>query len=124
MLFYLILWLYFNILMWFSYLFHCYHWRSHCTISNIAGVLYTCKGAYTPTESSSVQSSQTHKDAAVTLWLTYNGHHGRAYTPPDLSRVTQVLPSQKSWCHMLHFRQTSVIGRDGRNGRKEAYSFS
>jgi len=38
-------------------------------------------------ESSPVQSSQTHKDAAVSLWLTYNGSSGSAYTPTESSRV-------------------------------------
>ena len=38
-------------------------------------------------DSSPVQSSQTHKDAAVCLWLTYNGRRGRAYTPAESSWV-------------------------------------
>jgi len=36
-------------------------------------------------EVSPIQSSQTHKDTAVTLWLTYSGHHGSAYTPAESS---------------------------------------
>jgi hypothetical protein len=78
-------------------------------------------------ESSPIQSSQTHKGAAVTLWLTYNDRHGRAYTPAESSRVQ----SHKS-CRVKSFdavcfifvSQTPVIGRDGRNGCREAYSFS
>jgi hypothetical protein len=67
---------------------------------------FISKGAYTPTDSSPIQSSQTHKDAAVTLWLIYNGRRGSAYTPAESSRVPRVLPSQKSWCRMFHFRQS------------------
>jgi hypothetical protein len=36
-------------------------------------------------ESSPIQSSQNHKDQAVTLWLTYNGRCGSAYTPAESS---------------------------------------
>ena len=51
------------------------------------------KGAYPQTESSRVesspiQSSWTHKDAAVTLWLTYNGRRGSAYTPAESSPMS------------------------------------
>jgi len=38
-------------------------------------------------ESSPIQSSQTHKDAVVTLWLTFNGRRSSAYTPAESSRV-------------------------------------
>ena len=38
-------------------------------------------------KSSPIQSSQTHKDAAVTLWLTDSGHRGHAYTPAESSQV-------------------------------------
>ena len=38
-------------------------------------------------ESSPIQSIQTHEDAAETLWLTYNGRRGSAYTPTESSRV-------------------------------------
>jgi hypothetical protein len=38
-------------------------------------------------ESSPIQSSQTYKDTAVTLWLTYNGRHGSVYTPAESRRV-------------------------------------
>ena len=34
-------------------------------------------------ESSPFQSSQTHKYATVTRWLTYNGRRGTAYTPAE-----------------------------------------
>jgi len=47
-------------------------------------------------QQSPVQSSQTRKDAAVTLWLAYNGNRGSAYTPAESSRVTRVLPSHES----------------------------
>jgi hypothetical protein len=57
-------------------------------------------------QQSRVQSSQTHKGTAVTLWLTYGGHHGSAYTPAESSRVPQVLPSQESCCRLFHFRQS------------------
>jgi hypothetical protein len=42
-------------------------------------------------ESSPIQSSQTHKDAAVTLWLTYNGRPGRAYSPTESRRFQSSL---------------------------------
>jgi hypothetical protein len=38
-------------------------------------------------ESSPIKSGQYHKDAAVTLWLTFNGRRGSAYTPGESSRV-------------------------------------
>jgi hypothetical protein len=50
-------------------------------------------------ELSPFQSSQTHKDAAATLWLTYNGRRGSAYTPAESSRVPRVLPSQVMMMH-------------------------
>jgi len=36
-------------------------------------------------ESSPIQSSQTHEDAAETLWITYNGRRDSAYTPAESS---------------------------------------
>ena len=79
-----------------------------CYLSKLTlNVIYGHKwGAYTPSESSSIQSTQTHKDAAVTLWLTYNGCRVHSYTPAESSRVPRILPSQKSWCCMLHLRQS------------------
>jgi len=67
-------------------------------------------------ESSPVQSSQTHKDAAVTLWLTFNGLRDSAYTPAESSR----LESHES-CRVKGFdaacslfvSQTLGIRRDG-----------
>ena len=38
-------------------------------------------------ECSPFQSSQTHKDAAVTLWLTYNDRRGNVYTRTESSPV-------------------------------------
>jgi hypothetical protein len=50
--------------------------------------MWVHKGAYTPrVESSPIQSSQTHKDAAVTLWLIYNDRRDRAYTRAESSLV-------------------------------------
>jgi hypothetical protein len=45
------------------------------------------KGACTPSESSRVQSSQTHKDAAMTILFAYNSRRTSAYTPADSSQV-------------------------------------
>ena len=67
-------------------------------------------------ESSPIQSSQTHKDAAVTLWLTLNGRHGSTYTPAQSNRVQ----SHES-CRVksldpassIFVSQALVIGRDG-----------
>jgi len=59
-------------------------------------------------ESSPIQSGQTHKDAAVTLWLTYNGSRGSAYTPTESSRVK----SLDAACSIFA-SQTLMIGRDG-----------
>ena len=93
---------------------------------------FTCKGqykgTYTPTvESSPIQSSQTHKDAAVTLWLTYNGSRSSAYTPPaessrvESSRVESSQVESHESCRVtsldaacsIFVSQTPVIGRDG-----------
>ena len=74
-------------------------------------------------ESSPILSSQTTNTRQWPCGLQW--HCGIAYTPAELSRVPRILPSQKSWCRMFHFRQSHwVIGRDGRNGCSEAYSFS
>jgi len=67
-------------------------------------------------ESSPVQSSQTHKDAAVTLWLTFNGHRGSVYTPAESSRVQShescQVKSLDAACSIF-VSKTLVIGRDG-----------
>ena len=57
---------------------------------------------------SPIQSSQTLKDTAVTLWLTFNGRHGSAYTPAESSRVT----SLDAACSVF-ISQTLVIGPGG-----------
>jgi len=88
-------------------------------------------GAYTPTESSRVESSrvessrvesspvhssQTHKNAALTLWITYNGSRGSVYTPGEQSRVESNEPcrvmSLDAICSIFA-SQTQVIVRDG-----------
>ena len=62
---------------------------------------------------SRVESDQTCKYAAETIWLTYNAHEreclhiGRI----ESSRVPRVLLSQESWCHMFHFRQPDSSDR-------------
>jgi len=81
---------------------------------------YSClqpKGAYTPrVESSPIQSSQTQKDAAVTLWLSYNGSRNSVYTPAESSRVASHescrVKSLNAACSIF-VSQTLVIGRDG-----------
>ena len=81
-------------------------------------------------ESSPIQSSQTHKDVAVTLWLTYNVRHCSAYRPAESSLVIQVSLSQQSCYRMFHFCQSDSRDRGwwlhywGRNGCEKAYSFS
>ena len=66
--------------------------------------------------SSPIQSSQTHKDAAVTLHLTFNGCRGSAYTPVELSPVQSHescrVKSLDAACSIFD-SQTLVIGRDG-----------
>ena len=67
-------------------------------------------------ESSPIQSSQTHKDAVVTPWLTFNGRRGSAYTPAESSRVQSHescrVKSLDAACSIF-VSQTLVIGRDG-----------
>ena len=67
-------------------------------------------------ESSPIQSSQTHKDAAVTLWLTFNGRRSSAYTPAESSPVQSHescrVKSLDAACSIF-VSQTLVIGRDG-----------
>jgi len=81
-------------------------------------------------ESSPIQSSQSHKDVAVTLWLTYNVRHCSAYRPAESSLVIQVSLSQQSCYRMFHFCQSDSRDRGwwlhywGRNGCEKAYSFS
>jgi len=73
-------------------------------------------------ELSLIQSVQTLKGVAVTLWRTYNGSRGSAYTPAESSRVTRVLPGQESWCRMFHFRQSDSSDRSWRRiGCRKAY---
>jgi len=62
-----------------------------------------------PVESNPVH---THKDAAVTLWLTYNSSRGSAYTPIGSSRVESSHTSLDAACSIF-VSQTLVIGRDG-----------
>ena len=97
-------------------------WRDSLVKGSVRRQAFTCKGqykgTYTPTvESSPIQSSQTHKDAAVTLWLTYNGSRSSAYTPPaessrvessrvESSRVPRAWPSQSLAVSCLHLRQS------------------
>ena len=76
-------------------------------------------------ESSPIQSSQTHKDAAETIWLTYNGrvresvHTSRvesheSYIPVESSPTSRTFQRSqshescrvKSGCRMFHFRQS------------------
>jgi hypothetical protein len=54
-------------------------------------------------ESSPIHSGQTHKDAAVTLWLTYNGRRGSAYTPAESSPMS--LADSKVMMPHASFRQ-------------------
>jgi len=70
---------------------------------------HSSKGAYTPTDSSRVQSSPVRltKTRQSTLWLTYNGRRGSAYAPAESSRVE----SNESWCCMHHFRQSDSSDR-------------
>ena len=52
----------------------------------------------------SFQSSQTHKDAANTLWLTCNGRRVSVYTPAESSRVGSshtIHPRLRIGCKML-----------------------
>ena len=51
-----------------------------------------------------VESSQTHKDAAVTLWLTYNGSHSSVCTPAESSHISLA----ESWVLMPHVPFLSV----------------
>ena len=68
-------------------------------------------------ESSPIQSSQTNKDAAVTLWLTFNGRRGSAYTPAESSPVQSHescrVERLDAACSVF-LSQTLVIGRDDR----------
>ena len=52
----------------------------------------------------------------MTLWLTYNGSHGSAYTPAESSRVESHescrVKSLDAAC-FIFVSQTLVIGRDG-----------
>ena len=75
-------------------------------------------------QQSQVESNPVRLTKSGSVSVAYNGRRGSAYSPAESSRVPRVLPSQESWCRMFHFPQTPVIGRDGRNRCKEAYSFS
>ena len=67
-------------------------------------------------ESSPIQSSQTHKDAAGPLWLTYNGSRCGAYTPAESSQVKSRescrVKSLDAACSIF-VSQTLVFGCDG-----------
>jgi hypothetical protein len=60
---------------------------------------------------SSIQPSQVHKDAAVTLWLTHSGRPGSEYTPAESSRVESCPTSLDAAC-FIFVSQTSMIGRN------------
>ena len=67
-------------------------------------------------ESSAIQSSQTRKDAAVTLWLSYNGRRGSAHTPTVSSRIEShesCRVKSLDVASFIYISQTRVIGRDG-----------
>jgi hypothetical protein len=63
-------------------------------------------------ESNPVQSDSQRRGSD---WLTMAdaavGTHQQSRV--ESSPVTRALPSHESWCRMLHFRQTLVMGRDG-----------
>jgi len=58
----------------------------------------------------------------VTLWLTFNGRRGSAYTPGESSRVVSCRVEPHESCRVklldaacsIFVCQTPVIGRDGR----------
>jgi len=73
----------------------------------------------TKVELSPIQSNQTHKDAAVTLQLTYNGRRSHAYTPTcvhtnrvELSWVqpspTRLTKTQQWLCSLLTMAAAAV----------------
>ena len=82
----------------------------------VLGCVHTNKA-----KSSPIQSSQTHKDASVTLWLTYIGSRGSAYNPAESSRVESSRVESHESCRAksldvacsIVVSGTLVIGRDG-----------
>jgi len=59
------------------------HWNDLFWFDEFEGCVHTSRAKLSP-----IQSSQTHKGVAVTLWFIYNGSRGSGYTPAELSRVT------------------------------------
>ena len=86
------------------------------------GCVHTNRVELTP-----IQSSQTHKDAAVTLWLTYIGCCGSAYTPAELSHMSdaesRVLMPHVPFSSDFSDRAWWLLSW-GRNGCGKAYSLS
>ena len=75
-------------------------------------------------ESSPIQSSQTHKDVAVTVAYLQLLTRQCVHTSRVESSPTSLAESRVLMPHVFFFvSQTPVIGCDGKNGRREVHSF-
>jgi len=73
---------------------------------------------------SPIQSSQSHRDAAVTLWLTMAAAAVRTHRQSRVQSHESCRVKSLDAACFIFVSQTPVIGRDGRNGCREAYCFS